>query len=371
MTSNKHRNTDSPRRTKRSPNPIVELKNAWADGVLPSVATFVDQHQVIDVEVIADLVREDMVHRIEHGLPAQLEGYLDRLPQLRNAPLEVVALILDEYSCRSDAGQAIGFDEYARRFPDHVETLRFELASFDTDESVSAAELLDRAKDSAASSEGSRAEAQCRQKPTVEVGATIGDFLLEELLGTGGVSKVYRARQLSLDRDVALKVTVQRARDENHEGRMMASLVHDHIVPVHTEQTVDSLRVLAMGYVAGPTLAEFMYEVDRDACRSAIDCLRVINELSPNQADPSSASCIESGQSKDRGITRTQFVCRTIRDLASALSHAHRQGVLHCDVKPANVLFTPDGRALLTDFNVSVRPCECQTESIPPGGTLP
>ncbi len=169
------------------------------------------------------------------------------------------------------------------------------------------------------------------------VGTIIGDFQIESLLGRGGLSRVYRARQRSLDRTVALKVTLVR---EEHahgtdEGRTMAAVVHDHIVPVFSEQTVGEFRLLAMGFIAGPTLAEFLAE-----------------------------------QRDTHNESRTSFACRTIRDLAQALAHAHRLGVLHCDIKPANILFTPDGRALLTDFNVAVRRDGVDGSNHPVGGTL-
>ncbi len=164
-------------------------------------------------------------------------------------------------------------------------------------------------------------------------GTLIGDFQIESLLGRGGLSRVYRARQRSLDRTVALKVTLVREADTHgtDEGRTMAAVVHDHIVPVFSEQTVGAFRLLAMGFVAGPTLAEYLAE----------------------QREP-----------------RTSFACRTVRDLAQALAHAHQLGILHCDIKPANILFTPDGRAMLTDFNVAVRRDEVDGSSQPIGGTL-
>lgn len=164
-------------------------------------------------------------------------------------------------------------------------------------------------------------------------GTLIGDFQIESLLGRGGLSRVYRARQRSLDRTVALKVTLVREADTygTDEGRTMAAVVHDHIVPVFSEQTVGAFRLLAMGFVAGPTLATFLTE----------------------QREP-----------------RTSFACRTIRDLAQALAHTHQLGILHCDIKPANILFTPDGRAMLTDFNVAVRRDAMDASSQAVGGTL-
>src|SRR5262245_36426187 len=92
-------------------------------------------------------------------------------------------------------------------------------------------------------------------KPCVlpEPGQRIGDFAILEVLGEGSFGKVYLARQLSLERLVALKVTAPRGR----EAHVLASLEHDHIVHVLSE-VVDpeqNLRLLCMQYVPGTTLA--------------------------------------------------------------------------------------------------------------------
>lgn len=187
------------------------------------------------------------------------------------------------------------------------------------------------------------------------LGTRVGDFELIELLGRGGVSYVYRARQCSLDRVVALKVTqldagVGTTSGVSQEGRTMASLSHDNIVPVFAEEVHDNHRLLAMGHVNGPSLANVL-----DALAS--------------QASGNTATGIASSVDDIlAGRSRTQFACETAREIARALVHAHAHQVLHCDVKPANILFADSGRPLLTDFNVSVR--NSATDDAPVGGTL-
>ncbi len=185
-------------------------------------------------------------------------------------------------------------------------------------------------------------EATAPHADSLQPGVHVGDFEIMELIGQGGVSRVYRARQCSLDRVVALKVTSSGDHDSTTalEGRTMAALDHTNIVPVYSEQIVEGRRLLAMSFVPGPSLADML------------------------------ARKFEAQHESDvlEGRTRNQFACETVRDVARALHHAHEHNVLHCDVKPANILFTNDGRPRLADFNVSVR--ESASTNQPLGGTL-
>ena len=146
-------------------------------------------------------------------------------------------------------------------------------------------------------------------------------YRIVRLLGRGGMGSVYLARDLALDREVAIKVV----KTETHgaevhdrlrrEARTAARLSHPNIVPLHAFGEVDGMPYFVMGYVRGESLAT---RLRRD------------------------------------GRLPEQEVRRLLADLAEALDHAHRQGVIHRDVKPDNVLLDDEsGRALLTDFGVA------------------
>ncbi len=150
----------------------------------------------------------------------------------------------------------------------------------------------------------------------------LGPYRLEAILGSGGMAVVYRARQTDGEA-VALKVLFPppgageevRARFER-EARTAARLRHPGIVRVLDAGQVEGYAYLAMILIEGQTLANRL------------------TELNSQPLDESTAADIAW-------------------QIADALYYAHSQGVVHRDVKPSNILLTPDGRALLTDFGVA------------------
>ncbi len=150
-------------------------------------------------------------------------------------------------------------------------------------------------------------------------GYRIGDYLVERELGRGGMGTVYLARDDALKRLVAVKVVTPALADDERfrarflrESRLAARLEHPSIVPVYHTGEEGGRLYLAMRYVPGGTLAE---------------------RLAAGPLEPSAAVA-------------------TLQDLAGALDAAHAAGLVHRDVKPANVLL--DGsRALLADFGLA------------------
>jgi len=146
-----------------------------------------------------------------------------------------------------------------------------------------------------------------------------GQYRIVRLLGQGGMGAVYLARDLALDREVAVKVVRTDAREMHDrfrgEARTAARLSHPNIVPLHAYGEVAGMPYFVMGYVRGESLAER---------------LRREGKLSEEESR------------------------RVLAELAGALDHAHRQGVVHRDIKPDNVLIDDEsGRAMLTDFGVA------------------
>ena len=148
-----------------------------------------------------------------------------------------------------------------------------------------------------------------------------GQYRIVRLLGRGGMGAVYLARDLALDREVAIKVVKTEAGAADlydrfrREAKTAARLSHPNVVPLHAFGEIQNMPYFVMGYVRGESLAE---RLRRDGRLDEEDARRIIAEI------------------------------------ADALDHAHRQGVVHRDVKPDNVLLDDEsGRALLTDFGVA------------------
>ncbi len=162
-------------------------------------------------------------------------------------------------------------------------------------------------------------------------GARFGDYRIESVLGKGGMGSVYVAQDTRLDRQVALKVLSAEMADDPGfrdrfvaESRIAASLDHPNIVPVFEAGDVDGQLFLAMRYVRGSDLASIL--------------------AADGPLDPGRASAI-------------------VAQIATALDAAHRAGLVHRDVKPANILVTEGPRpgtehAYLSDFGLTKRTAE-------------
>lgn len=184
-------------------------------------------------------------------------------------------------------------------------------------------------------------------------GDKLDDFEILRPLGTGSFATVYLARQLSLGRDVAIKVSIKKPSESAEgEARVMAQLEHDHIVKVYSEKTDKrrGVRVLCMQYIPGVTLDRLLASVD---CQSfnGKTVLESLARLCPPGAamDPAALRDRDELAAQDRTGVALWIGMR----LAQALSYAHERGVLHFDVKPGNILMNAYGRPMLADFNVS------------------
>jgi serine/threonine protein kinase len=199
-------------------------------------------------------------------------------------------------------------------------------------------------------------------------GARVDDFEIVRMLGRGAFGHVYLARQLSLDRLVALKVSANRG----SEGRTMARLEHQHIVQVYSEtvETDFNQRLLCMQLVPGIGLEKLIGalhvtaggmelgtgsdSVQSDSDWNGAGLLAIIDRSAslPAALDTSALHDREALARMDAVEATAWFGAR----LAEALDFAHRHGVLHRDIKPANILVNPYGRPMLADFNISSQP---------------
>jgi tRNA A-37 threonylcarbamoyl transferase component Bud32 len=153
----------------------------------------------------------------------------------------------------------------------------------------------------------------------IDTAPVIPGYKVEKLINRGAMGQVYLATQEALERPVAIKVIAPSLSIDAtfrqrflKEGKIIAQLRHPHIVTIHDIGECENQYYMVMEYIEGGTLKE-----------------RIQRGLSPKQA------------------------VDILRQLASALGYAHRQGFIHRDVKPANILFRDDDHAVLSDFGIA------------------
>jgi serine/threonine protein kinase len=203
----------------------------------------------------------------------------------------------------------------------------------------------------------------------LEPQARIGDFEILGEIGRGGMGVVYRARQVSLNRIVALKVLsaglVQSERSVSRfarEAQAAARLHHTNIVPVYAQGRDQNYFYYAMELIEGDSLDKVV-EKQRAQAEERTQALAG-HELSaaPTQRLRSTAGRLRSAVSAVRlsGITRRarrprdyKRAARLIAAVAEGLDHAHEQGVVHRDIKPQNLLLGSDDQLHITDFGLA------------------
>ena len=159
----------------------------------------------------------------------------------------------------------------------------------------------------------------------------LGDFKIVREIGRGGMGIVYEAHQLSVDRRVALKLLPatdwldpQRIERFGAEARAAAALHHTNIVPVFSQGHEQGVHYLAMQFIDGISLDQLEDQDPRDMSRPTPETEQAVADIG--------------------------------RQAAEALEYAHRQGVIHRDVKPGNLLLDRYGTVWLSDFGLARSP---------------
>ncbi len=277
---------------------IRQFESAWGGKVRPDLTTFLPTDKPYPLRLLVELVHVDLEFRIRAGEDAQVEVYLQRFPELSESSI-LLDLIASEIRLRSQHVQPPPLAEYERRFPH----LRDEVAALFSNADSTA---LKQTRPFATSA------SQPIDRPN------IAGYELGPELGRGGMGVVYQARQLALDRTVAIKVIragIHADADDlarfRTEALAVARLQHANIAQVYDVAENDGRPFLVLEYVAG----------------GGLDRKLTAGPISPEDA------------------------ARLIESLASAVHYAHERGVIHRDLKPANVLVASDGEPLDVSYD--------------------
>jgi tetratricopeptide (TPR) repeat protein len=305
-----------------------EFERACRTGGRPDISEYAEQARKIALpnriplaDVLIELVRADQSWRwpmpattdggqssletpaLPAGPPDRLlvEDYVRRFPEMADGDL--VPAIRHEYLIRRLTGERPDHASYMQRFPHLADRLAEELRRAD--------EQYVAGRPAAASGE---------MRPWV-----FDRYEISAELGRGTFGTVYRAFDPLVERNVALKLP-NPARTEDlggvegflREARSAGRLRHPNLVPVLHAGISGGQPFIATSFVEGATLARLL-------------------EGRPNRYSPPESA-------------------RLIRHVAEGLAHAHSKGVIHRDVKPANILIDEDGMPQLTDFGLALRP---------------
>ncbi len=152
------------------------------------------------------------------------------------------------------------------------------------------------------------------------VGKTLGHYEILELLGAGGMGEVYRARDTTLKREVAIKVLPEQLSADpdrlarlEREAHLLAALSHANIATIHALEEDQGARFLVLELVKGESLEQRL----------------------------------------SKGPLPVETALDLCKQIAEALEAAHGEGIIHRDLKPANVLITPEGKAKVLDFGLA------------------
>jgi serine/threonine protein kinase len=250
--------------------------------------------------------------------------------------------LLEEFAGRLEAGEAVEVAAFAEAHPEHAEQLRRVLPTM-----LVLADLGRSASSSGAApaSAGSESEAA----PGV-----LGDFRIIREVGRGGMGIVYEAEQVSLGRRVALKVLPFAATMDprqlqrfHNEARAAAGLHHTNIVPVYGVGNERGVHYYAMQFIEGRTLADLIADQRQDSPSQV-----------PTMAEAqAAASTLPPAAQATSAAPRDKAYFRRVAEwgiqAAEALDCAHSLGVVHRDVKPANLLVDESGRLWVTDFGLA------------------
>jgi predicted ATPase len=292
---------------------IRRFESSWRQGQSPVIEDFLPPGEPLRRRVLIELVHIDLETRLKGREAVRVEQYLARYPQLAGDRDVILELITAEHEIRRRHEVGLTLEEYRQRFPQYRGELPDQIA---------------RPSAVAATTPQGLSGTPAEDPPEV------AGYEVLSLLGRGGMGVVYRARQYSLDRPVALKFLPQEcSRDPvwlarfRREALTASALNHPHICTIYDMGECAGRPFLSMELIQGRSL------------ETLIGQRQPVKELA-----------------------------RLLGQAARALAAAHAAGVVHRDIKPANLMVRDDGIVKVLDFGLARRLATPEAPSPAPVG---
>ncbi len=311
---------------------VEKFSEAWNAAPEPELAEHVPNDETNFRRLaLIELIKVDLEYRAaDTKYRKSLEEYFTQWPILIDDGLPPLDLIYEEIQIQKQHGRDVSIETYIQKYP-KCETALLRLTGEETELKTSIFQTV--------------------KIKEYDPGEVVDDFQIVSRLGQGAFATVYLARQISMQRLVALKVSA----DKGIEHQMLAQMDHPHIVRVYDVRKLadTGARLMYMQYVSGGTLQEAFrfvkqseqHEQNGKRFLDAIDIALVDRgELPPQDSE---------NRKKIGQMDWPRTVSFLGSQLADALAFAHKQNILHRDLKPANVLVTANGMPKLVDFNIS------------------
>jgi serine/threonine protein kinase/WD40 repeat protein len=273
--------------------------------------------------------------------------------------------LAEEFAERLRNGESPSLAEYLERYPQHGDEIR---------ELFPALALMEQLKPVSADLTGAYG-GDPTEAPSARI-ERLGDYRILREIGRGGMGVVYEAEQISLARHVALKVLPGQALlNPTHlerfrrEAKAAAKLHHTNIVPVYGVGEADGVHFYAMQFIRGEGLDRILNDlrrmrhepsaVSQGSVAAGLLTGQFTSPIGPTLPDPPARPAPPEGPSSASltgGPSHSEYhrsVARLGLQVAEALSYAHKQGVLHRDVKPSNLLLDAQGTVWVTDFGLA------------------
>jgi hypothetical protein len=298
----------------------AQFSALWRQAEKPDLSAFLARVGAISAEQLSQILCADQRERWLRGESPEIEYYLRIYRSLYPGPEYAVDILYNEFLVRREIGETPTVNEYRDRFPDLIEQLQAQVS------------LRDALVPANSAGQSSSLKASANSPSPIQWTPPSGYEILGEL-GRGGMGVVYKARQISLQRLVAIKVIAADLAAETgilarfqRERFLLAQLTHPNLVAAYDAGESGGLQYFVMELVDGMSFATLV---------------------------------------KQLGVLPVVEACEMIRQAAVGLQHMHEHGLVHRDVKPSNLLMTPAGTVKLIDLSLArLEPGPAQDASV-------